>query len=93
MCMCIFMLFSINIINSCIKQISLYIPPDSYLKALFIKLYHIAGWWACHQGCNDYRGWRVLKEEVPRIPLAFCFANWGLRDVWLEQIREKRKQG
>ena len=51
----------------------------------------ITGWWACHQGCRDYRGWRILSEDVSKIPLAFCFANWGLRDVWLEEIRQKRK--
>ena len=48
------------------------------------------GWWACHQDCHDYCGWRIVREDALKIPLAFCFANWGLREVWLEEIRRER---
>lgn len=47
--------------------------------------------WACHRGCNDYTFWRVLPEDVPRVPPLDAPPSWGQQGAWLAQVREQRQ--
>ena len=46
--------------------------------------------WACHRGCGDYTYWRVLTADLGRVPTHDAPEGWGMRDRWLEQLREHR---
>ncbi|KAJ1379916.1 hypothetical protein B484DRAFT_311880, partial [Ochromonadaceae sp. CCMP2298] len=46
--------------------------------------------WACHVGCGDYTHWRIVPDDVVRIPAQEVPESWGQRDEWLELIRASR---
>jgi hypothetical protein len=48
--------------------------------------------WACHQRCGSFTHWRIIHEDLSRIPPDHTPDSWGLREVWLERIRELRRQ-
>ena len=48
--------------------------------------------WACHGGCDDYTTWRIVKEELQRIPMDHVPDEWNLRDHFQTHIREMRRQ-
>jgi len=48
--------------------------------------------WACHQGCCAYTTWRVVPEDVAKIPEAHRPASWG-QEVWLQGIAEQSRGG
>jgi hypothetical protein len=51
---------------------------------------HGAASWACHVGCHDYTNWRIVPDDVVRIPAQEVPESWGRRDEWLELIRASR---
>ena len=46
--------------------------------------------WACHVGCGDYTHWRVVPEDVARVPPMDAPASWGGQEGWLAAVRERR---
>lgn len=48
--------------------------------------------WACHVGCGEYTCWRVVPEDVPRVPPADAPPSWGQQGAWLAQVREQRQR-
>lgn len=47
--------------------------------------------WACHQGCQDYTHWRVHPDDAERVPPWDSPPSWGQRELWLSQIRARRR--
>eukprot|EP00731_Ephydatia_muelleri_P010666 Em0005g1252a len=48
--------------------------------------------WACHRGCGDYTKWRIVPDDLERVPLEHAPEAWGMREKWLAAIREQRKR-
>jgi len=48
--------------------------------------------WACHQRCGDYTKWRIVPEDMAKIPVAHCPAEWGPQEAWLQQIAEQSRR-
>eukprot|EP00406_Dinophysis_acuminata_P076386 CAMPEP_0179268002 /NCGR_PEP_ID=MMETSP0797-20121207/30217_1 /TAXON_ID=47934 /ORGANISM="Dinophysis acuminata, Strain DAEP01" /LENGTH=223 /DNA_ID=CAMNT_0020976273 /DNA_START=55 /DNA_END=726 /DNA_ORIENTATION=+ len=46
--------------------------------------------WACHRGCADYTHWRIVPEDVMKVPHAECPESWGRRDDWIAAVRRQR---
>ena len=32
--------------------------------------------WACHQRCNDYTHWKIVSEDISKIPTTLLPDNW-----------------
>lgn len=50
--------------------------------------------WACHQRCGDYTRWRIIPQDIPRIPVDDIPENWGEESVQrrnFELIRNIRR--
>jgi hypothetical protein len=48
--------------------------------------------WACHGRCRAFTKWRVLAEDVPRVPPEDAPQSWGTTEAWLAQIRHARRE-
>ena len=48
--------------------------------------------WACHVGCGDQTHWRVAAADAHLVPPDDAPEAWGLRDEWLQRVREQRRQ-
>jgi hypothetical protein len=48
--------------------------------------------WACHRRCGDYTHWRIVAEDVGRVPAQHAPEGWGMRETWLAAVRERRQQ-
>jgi len=48
--------------------------------------------WACHKGCGDYTHWRVIAQDLPRVPAFDYPESWGRDDEWLDRVRRQRSQ-
>ena len=47
--------------------------------------------WACHQGCMNYSKWRIIPQDVRRVPVEDAPDGWNLREQEFEVIREIRR--
>jgi hypothetical protein len=47
--------------------------------------------WACHVGCGDYTHWRVIAEDVSKIPPHDIPETWGVQNHVIEAIRAARQ--
>mmetsp|Transcript_24001 Transcript_24001/g.31877 ORF Transcript_24001/g.31877 Transcript_24001/m.31877 type:complete len:189 (+) Transcript_24001:117-683(+) len=49
--------------------------------------------WACHQRCGDYTHWRIIPEDISRVPVDDTPEGWGGRvhGQDFESIREIRR--
>lgn len=48
--------------------------------------------WACHQLCGDYTHWRIVSEDVAKVPPAECPETWDQHKQWLSRVRKQRQQ-
>lgn len=48
--------------------------------------------WACHRRCGDYTHWKIVAEDVTKIPHQLCPESWGMREEWLAAVRNQRLQ-
>mmetsp|Transcript_32824 Transcript_32824/g.54018 ORF Transcript_32824/g.54018 Transcript_32824/m.54018 type:complete len:218 (+) Transcript_32824:62-715(+) len=48
--------------------------------------------WACHRGCGSYTHWRILPDDLLRVPVQERPASWG-NEEWFARIREMRRRG
>ena len=46
--------------------------------------------WACHRLCRRQTNWRLIAEDVRRVPDGDAPESWGRRDEWLRSVREYR---
>lgn len=46
--------------------------------------------WACHQRCGDYTHWRVIPDDLERVPSNDIPASWGRDEDFLDMIRQHR---
>eukprot|EP00927_Polykrikos_kofoidii_P036691 TRINITY_DN30979_c0_g1_i1.p1 TRINITY_DN30979_c0_g1~~TRINITY_DN30979_c0_g1_i1.p1 ORF type:complete len:372 (+),score=46.66 TRINITY_DN30979_c0_g1_i1:75-1190(+) len=46
--------------------------------------------WAC-QRCKAYTHWRVLPEDLPKVPDFDCPESWARREHWLASVRRHRQ--
>ena len=46
--------------------------------------------WACHQRCGTYTRWRVVPDDVARVPHGDAPESWGVDIV--RQIRERQRR-
>jgi hypothetical protein len=46
--------------------------------------------WACHVGCDDFTHWRVIPDDVARVPPMDTPESWGGQEGWLAAVREQR---
>lgn len=47
--------------------------------------------WACHRRCRTFTHWRIVPEDVARVPDGDAPDSWGQREGWLQRIRDYRR--
>lgn len=47
--------------------------------------------WACHQGCHTYTMWRIIPEDISKVPMEDAPDGWRLRELEYEEIRLIRR--
>ncbi|CAE8715823.1 unnamed protein product, partial [Polarella glacialis] len=47
--------------------------------------------WACHKRCQAQAHWRVVAEDVSKVPAADAPPSWGRQEEWLAAVRERRR--
>ena len=45
--------------------------------------------WACHGRCGTFRRWRIVEEDVGRVPPADAPITWGAEEAWFASVREE----
>jgi predicted Zn finger-like uncharacterized protein len=48
--------------------------------------------WACHVRCGTYTRWRVISEDVARVPHGDAPESWGVDIVWQIRARQGRER-
>ena len=46
--------------------------------------------WACHQGCGTFTQWRIVEDEVQRVPVEHRPREWDEVRNLLEEVRGRR---
>jgi len=46
--------------------------------------------WACHQRCGDYTNWRIVHDDVAKVPMQDRPQSWGDGE-WIEEVRRIRR--
>ncbi len=49
--------------------------------------------WACHVGCGDYTHWRIMANDLTKVPLDHVPDSWNCREAFVQSIRELRQAG
>lgn len=45
--------------------------------------------WACHGRCGTFRRWRIVEEDVGRVPPEDAPRTWGAEEAWFASVREE----